>query len=129
MLFIHFSSAFNTIVPSRLTGKLIELGLNTPLCTWIQDFLSARPHVVRVGKHTSRPLTLNTGSLQGCVLSPILYSLYLHDCVARSSSITIVKFVFDTVVVGLISGNNEKAYQEEVANLSLKSNASTTSGG
>jgi len=39
--------------------------------------------------------------------------------VARSSSNTIVKFVADTVVVGLISGNNEKAYLEEVANLSL----------
>jgi len=32
MLFIDFSSAFNTIVPARLAGKLIELGLNPPLC-------------------------------------------------------------------------------------------------
>jgi len=40
--------------------------------------------------------------------------------VARPSSNTIVKFADDTVVVvGLISCNNEKAYQEEVANLSL----------
>jgi len=41
-----------------------------------------------------------------------------HDCVARFSSTTIVKFADDTVVVGLISGNDEKAYLEEV-NLSL----------
>jgi len=33
MLFIEFSSVFNTIVPSRLAGKL-----NTPLCVWILDF-------------------------------------------------------------------------------------------
>jgi len=39
--------------------------------------------------------------------------------VARSSSNTIVKFADDTVVVlGLISGNDEKAYPEE-ANMSL----------
>jgi len=37
MLFIDFSSAFNTIVLSRLADKLIELGLNTPLCAWILD--------------------------------------------------------------------------------------------
>jgi len=36
--------------------------------------------------------------------------------VARFSSNTIVKFADDTVVVGLISGNNEKTYLEEVAN-------------
>jgi len=36
-----------------------------------------------------------------------------------SSSNTIVKFADDTVVVGLISSNNEMAYLEEVANLSL----------
>jgi len=35
------------------------------------------------------------------------------------TSNTTVKFADDTVVVGLISGNNEKAYLEEVANLSL----------
>jgi len=38
---------------------------------------------------------------------------------ARFSSNTIAKFADDTVVVGLISGNNEKAYGEEVANLSF----------
>jgi len=33
MLFIDLSSAFNAIIPSRLAGKLIELGLNTLYCT------------------------------------------------------------------------------------------------
>jgi len=118
MLFIDFSSAFNTIVPSRLAGKLIELGLNTTLCAWILDFLTARPQIIRAGKHTSRPLSLNTRSPQVCILNPLLYSLYTHDCVARFSSNTI-NFVDDTVVVGLISSNDEKAYLEEVAKLSL----------
>jgi len=83
------------------------------------DLLTAPSHVVRVGRHTSKPLTLNTGSSNGCILSPLLYSLYTLDCVARSSSNTIVKFLDDTVVVGLISSNDKKAYLEEVANLSL----------
>jgi len=55
MLFIDYSSAFNTIVPTRLAGKLIELGLNTPLCACILDFLTARPQVVRVGRHLQTP--------------------------------------------------------------------------
>ena len=40
MLFIDCSSAFNTIVPSKLITKLRILGLNTSLCNWILDFLT-----------------------------------------------------------------------------------------
>ena len=34
MLFIDYSSAFNTIVPSKLITKLRSLELNTSLCNW-----------------------------------------------------------------------------------------------
>ena len=43
MLFLDYSSAFNTIVPSKLITKLRILGLNTSLCNWILDFLTGRP--------------------------------------------------------------------------------------
>ena len=52
MLFIDYSSVFNTIVPSKLITKLTILGLNTSLCNWILDFLTGCPQVVRIGsKH------------------------------------------------------------------------------
>jgi gmma-aminobutyric acid receptor subunit gamma/cGMP-dependent protein kinase 2 len=41
-LFIDFSSAFNTIVPSKLIIKLEALGLNPALCNWFLDFLTGR---------------------------------------------------------------------------------------
>ncbi|KAI3354847.1 hypothetical protein L3Q82_004544 [Scortum barcoo] len=82
MLFIDYSSAFNTIVPSKLVTKLRDLGLNSALCDWILNFLTGRPQAVRMGSTTSSTLTLNTGAPQGCVLSPLLYSLFTHDCVA-----------------------------------------------
>jgi hypothetical protein len=66
--------------------------------------------VVRVGSNTSATLILNTGAPQGCMLSPLLYSLFTHDCMARHDSNTIIKFADDTTVVGLIT--NETAYRE-----------------
>ncbi|KAI3352083.1 hypothetical protein L3Q82_020909 [Scortum barcoo] len=99
MLFIDYSSAFNTIVPSKLITKLRDLGLNSALCDWILNFLTGRPQAVRMGSTTSSTLTLNTGAPQGCVLSPLLYSLFTHDCVATHSSNTIVKFADNTTVV------------------------------
>ncbi|KAI3375925.1 hypothetical protein L3Q82_016344, partial [Scortum barcoo] len=60
MLFIDYSSAFNTIVPSKLVTKLRDLGLNSALCDWILNFLMGRPQAVRMGSTTSSTLTLNT---------------------------------------------------------------------
>ncbi len=55
MLFVDYSSAFNTIVPATLVAKLQTLGLNRSLCSWILDFLTGRSQVVRMGNNTSSP--------------------------------------------------------------------------
>ena len=117
ILFIDYSSAFNTIVPSKLVIKLRDLGLNSALCDWILNFLTGRPQAVRVGNITSSTLILNTGAPQGCMLSPLLYSLFTHDCVATHSSNTIVKFADDTTVIGQITDCDETVYREEVGKL------------
>ena len=64
-------------------------------------------------------LILNTGAPQGCVLSPLLYSLLTHDCVNKHDSNTIIKFADDTTVVGLITDNDETAYREVVRELAV----------
>ncbi|KAK3537916.1 hypothetical protein QTP70_024569, partial [Hemibagrus guttatus] len=117
MLFIDFSSAFNTIIPQHLTEKLSLLGINTSLCNWILDFLTGRPQSVQIRNSTSGATTLNTGAPQGCVLSPLLFTLLTHDYAAMHSSNHIINFADDTIVVGLISKNDESAYREEVQRL------------
>ncbi len=60
MLFVDFSSVFNTISPMKLIDKLSTLGLSTTLCNWILDFPTKRSQTVRIGGHTSSTLMLNT---------------------------------------------------------------------
>lgn len=67
MLSVDFYSAFNTIIPYKLAHKLHWLGLSISLCSWVMDFLTNRPQVVRTGHTTSSTLTLNTGTPQGSV--------------------------------------------------------------
>ncbi|KAK3539426.1 hypothetical protein QTP70_007666 [Hemibagrus guttatus] len=98
MLFIDFSSAFNTIIPQHLTERLSLLGINTSLCNWILDFLTGRPQSFRIGNSTSSATTLNTGAPQSCVLSPLLFTLLTHNCAAMHSSNHIIKFADDTSV-------------------------------
>ena len=49
MLFIDYSSAFNTIIPHTLHKKLLNLCLPPPTCTWILDFLTNRKQDVKIG--------------------------------------------------------------------------------
>jgi hypothetical protein len=64
-------------------------------------------------------LILNMGAPQGCMLSPLLYSLFTHDFVAKHDSKTIIKFADNTTMVGLIMDNDETAYREEVRYLAV----------
>ena len=105
MLFFDYSFAFNTIVPSKLIIKLETLGLDHALCNWVLGFLMGRHQVVKVGNNISTSLTLNTGAPQGCMLSPLLCSLFTHDCVDMHASNSIIKFADDTTMVGLITNN------------------------
>ncbi|KAI3377514.1 hypothetical protein L3Q82_008692, partial [Scortum barcoo] len=73
--------------------------------------------LVRIGDNTSSTLVLSTGTPQGCVLSPALFTLFTSDCSAIHSTNTIVKFADDTTIVGLISDNDETHYREEIQHL------------
>ena len=102
MLFIDYSSAFNTIVHSKLIIKLEALGLNPNVYNWVLIFLTGCPQVVKVENNISTSLLLNIGAPQGCVLSPLLYSLFTHDCVAMHASNSIIK------LVGLINHQQQR---------------------
>uniref|UniRef100_A0A8C1PH18 Reverse transcriptase domain-containing protein n=1 Tax=Cyprinus carpio TaxID=7962 RepID=A0A8C1PH18_CYPCA len=117
MLFIDFSSAFNTIIPQTQIEKLSLLGLNHSLCNWILHFLSERPQTVQIRNSFSSTTTLSTGAPQGCVLSPLLFTLLTHDCLAMHNSNHIIKFADDTTVEGLISKGDESVYREELHRL------------
>ncbi|KAF7641196.1 hypothetical protein LDENG_00289540, partial [Lucifuga dentata] len=48
ILFVDFSSAFNTIIPILLQDKLSQLNVPDSTCRWITDFLSDRRQCVRL---------------------------------------------------------------------------------
>ncbi|KAL0151761.1 hypothetical protein M9458_052912 [Cirrhinus mrigala] len=119
ILFVDFSSAFNTIIPSLLHTKLNQLSVPSSICQWITSFLTDRQQLVRLGKFTSSSRTTNTGAPQGCVLSPLLFSLYTNDCTSKDPSVKLLKFADDTTVIGLIRDGDESAYRQEVKELAV----------
>jgi len=113
-LFIDFSSAFNTIKPHILIGKLLRLGISPSLCTFVLDFITERRQTVKIGNKLSSVIVINTGSPQGCVLSALLFILYTNDLHAHSPNCYVLKYADDTAIIGLLSGENETSYLEEI---------------
>ncbi len=119
LLFVDFSSTFNTIIPSLLQPKLTQLSVPTSICQWITSFLTDRQQLVRLGKFSSSTRTISTGAPRGCVLSLLLFSLYTNDCTSKDPSVKLLKFADDTTVIGLIQDGDESAYRQEVKELAV----------
>lgn len=109
--FFDFSSAFNTIQPLLLRGKLTEMGVDPQLVTWITDYLTGRPQYVRLRDCTSETVICSTGAPQGTVLSPVLFILYTSDFRYNSELCHLQKFSDDTAIVGCIRNGQEEEYR------------------
>ena len=116
VLFVDFSSAFNTIQPHLMAKKLLAMSVNPALIKWLFSFLTGRTQRVRVGKAISSARTTNTGAPQGCVLSPALFTLYTADCRSNSDANLLIKFADDTSLTGLVE-QDEAAYRGGVQQL------------
>ncbi len=119
ILFLDFSSAFNSIIPDTLQNKLTFNPPPTTVCQWITSFLTDKQQVVRLGKFSSSTRTISTGAPQGCVLSPLLFSLYTIDCTSKDPSVKLLKFADDTTLIGLIQDSDKSAYRQEVKELAV----------
>ena len=118
ILFMDFSSAFNTIQPHLLIKRLLDLDVNHTIILWIRQFLSDRPQRVILNGTMSNELTLNTGAPQGCVLSPILFSIYTNEIMLSDNILTLLKFADDMALVARLKGEvTLSSYFPEISRL------------
>ena len=94
LVFVDFSSAFNTVQPHLMGRKLLWMDVNPHLILWILSFL-----INRVNGHLSSSRSVSTGAPQGSVISPVLYTLYTDDCRSTNPGITYIKYCVDTVIM------------------------------
>jgi hypothetical protein len=116
ILFIDFSSAFNTIQPCLVAQKLIRYNVTPRLILWIVDFLVNRTQSVRFQKALSSFRPTSIGAPQGTVLSPVLFTLYTNDCSGTDSTL-LIKYSDDTALEDL--SNSDVTYFAEVERFSV----------
>ena len=77
MFDIH--KAFDRVWHCKLLSKLKDIGISGNMYNVIKSFLSNRSMAVKFGNETSERHTLDMGSPQGAVLSPLLFIILLYD--------------------------------------------------
>ena len=94
----------------------VNMHVDSPLVTWVDDYLMGRLQYVRLQNCVSDRLISNIGAPQGNVLSPFLFTTYTADFKYRTESCHLQKFSDDTAIVGHEQGEREDEYRDLVGN-------------
>ena len=106
-LLIDYSSAFNTISPTTLINKLTTTSLNPAIVNLVYDFMTNRSQKVRTEHSLSPALNTSVGTPQGCVMSPLLFSIYVqHMPKLLHGNFHLIKYADDTVLIELLSNGD-----------------------
>ena len=85
------------------------------LSNWILNYLQGCKQQVRINSTISAAAVTNIGAPQGCVLSPVLFTIYTNNHRSAEPHTVAVKYADDTAAAGLISNNDEEHYRNIVA--------------
>ena len=85
MIFLDITKAFDKIWHYGLLHKLKRIGINGSLLKLIESYLKNRAQRVVLNSSFSEFLTIISGVLQGSILGPLLFLIYLNDIVDNIS--------------------------------------------
>ena len=86
LIYLDFSKAFDRVPHFRLLSKLENLDIKGKLLNVVKDFLTNRKFRVSVEGTFSTLKDILSGILQGSVLGPLLFLIYINDlpCYVKS---------------------------------------------
>jgi hypothetical protein len=106
--FLDISRAFDAVWHVGLIAKLARMDVPVQMCRWIRAFISGRQLSVVHANCASDWFSTSAGVPQGCILSPILFLIFINDITTKLSNCDAELFADDIAVwseahVGLVA--------------------------
>ena len=118
--YIDYKSAFDCISHPKLLLKLSSYGIKGNLYLWIQSFLASRSQTVRINSSYSAPCPVTSGVVQGSVIGPMLFNLFINDVTDHANhNITIKLFADDIKIYTDIQNIHLHNFQKQLDNIHL----------
>ena len=86
--FVDFQKAFDSIWHDGLLSKLISYNICGQIYQLISEMYSRSKCGIKCGNQRTKFFDYNRGVRQGCILSPLLFNLYLFHSSLHNSDVT-----------------------------------------
>ena len=122
---LDFRKAFDSVPHNELLMKLWNIGIKGNWWLWIKEYLSGRIQRVCTNAYYSSSLSVVSGVLQGSILDPLLFLVYVNDLPSQVPHSDLYLFTDDTKCLKLISTPQDSVQlQHDLNNLSAWSASS-----
>ena len=100
---MDLSKAFDTLDQTMLSNKLQYYGITDISFKWFMSYLSQRTQYVEVNGIQFSKRVIQTGLIQGSILGPPLFLIYMNDILSATEYFTFILYADDTTLFNIIA--------------------------